>query len=272
MKITNLHNLPEAVYNKVARIREPIKDRFHVTDLCNAPLMRYLREKHWDSLKEDASDRIWALLGSAVHYILEETAPSDSFAEETLEAQIGNATIVGTPDLWHRGIISDYKTTSVFSFLLGDKPEWSLQLNLYAWLYRKNGFVTDKLQIHAILRDWMKSKSLQQPDYPSIPFCTVTIPLIAIEQHIVNWLENYYRNPMEECTPGQKWSRPTTYAVMEKGKVRAKRVLETSEDAEIWLKENGSDKMYIETRKGANIRCENYCQVSEYCSYAKGEK
>jgi len=267
MKITNKHNLPPAVYNKIAKVREPHQNRFHVTDLCNAPLMRYLREKHWNELTEDASDRMWALLGSAVHYILEGTAPEDSFAEETLEAKIGDATIVGTPDLWHNGVISDYKTTSVFSFLLGDKPEWSLQLNIYAWLYRKNGFDTNKLQIHAILRDWMKSKSFQQPDYPLIPFQTVTVPIIQIENHIVDWIAYYYRDPMQECTPGQKWSRPTTYAVMEKGKKRAKRVLETNEDALEWIVINGNEKMSIETRKGANIRCESYCNVSEFCPY-----
>ena len=267
MKITNKHNLPPAVYNKIAKVREPHQNRFHVTDLCNAPLMRYLREKHWNELTEDASDRMWALLGSAVHYILEGTAPEDSFAEETLEAKIGDATIVGTPDLWHNGVISDYKTTSVFSFLLGDKPEWSLQLNIYAWLYRKNGFDTNKLQIHAILRDWMKSKSFQQPDYPLIPFQTVTVPIIQIENHIVDWIASYYRDPMQECTPGQKWSRPTTHAVMEKGKKRAKRVLETNEDALEWIVINGNEKMSIETRKGANIRCESYCNVSEFCPY-----
>ena len=34
--------------------------------------------------------------------------------------------------------VVDYKVTSVWSLLLGEKPEWEKQLNTYAWLIEKN--------------------------------------------------------------------------------------------------------------------------------------
>ena len=66
MKITNKHNLDESIYNTLSRVYPPVPNRYSVTDLVNPPLMRYLREKHWNELEQDASDMLWMLLGKAL--------------------------------------------------------------------------------------------------------------------------------------------------------------------------------------------------------------
>ena len=48
MQITNSHNLPEALFNVISKIREPIEGRISVTELIDAPLIRHLRMKHWN--------------------------------------------------------------------------------------------------------------------------------------------------------------------------------------------------------------------------------
>ncbi|MBU0962272.1 MAG: hypothetical protein KKD48_00005, partial [Nanoarchaeota archaeon] len=152
MKLSNVHNLPQAMVNAMSDFQKPSKNVLRVSELINAPKQKELRLKHWDEIEEDVSERLWALLGNAMHYILEKGAPDDSFGEEILRAQIDGMIISGQADLWHMGVIEDYKTTSVNSYTFGLKPEWVAQLNVYRWLWYKSGFKAKALKIHCILR------------------------------------------------------------------------------------------------------------------------
>lgn len=307
MRITNRYNLPENIVNAIkAGIYKPRKDRVGVSQLINAPLIRQLTLKHWDNLEEDVSDRLWALLGTSVHYILEKGTPENAFGEEKLIVNTPKGTISGKSDLYHNEEVSDWKITSVYSFLLGAKPEWEAQLNVYKWLWEQNGFVVKKLTINAILRDWVRSKTLIDPEYPKIPFKTINVPMWdkdKIHFYILNRLELHSKEPLE-CTPEEKWVRPTTWAVMEEGKKRAKRVLDTEEKAMKWLEDNSDfyidileglylvmkkglkkpkgefmtkeealdhikeeETLYVVKRKGINVKCESYCNVSAFCPF-----
>ncbi len=255
----------------MCRFRKPKEDKISVTELVGSALVRYLKMKHWEEIEEDASDRLWALLGTSLHYVLQNYTPENAFGEERLEAKFSGVTITGQSDLYHEKEVTDWKTTSVYSFLLGIKPEWIAQLNLYKWLWEKNGFEVNSLKIYAILRDWMKSKILANPDYPKIPFMTVNIPvwtLKEIEDFIKQRIILHQTISPLECTPEEKWTRATTYAIMKKGQKRAKRVLSNYKEAEEWI---GNQKdLFVEERKGMNVRCESYCNVSKFCQYAKG--
>ncbi len=269
MKITNKYNLPEAIVNIITKdIREPKEGEMHVTELINAPLIRKLRTKHWDDIEEDVSERLWALLGTSVHYILEKGIPEEAFGEEELIGHIGGITITGKSDLYHNKGIEDWKVTSVYSFLLGMKPEWVAQLNIYKWLWKENGFPVEKLIINAILRDWLKSKTLTDSNYPKIPFQSVRVNMWGYDstiKYILNRIVLHAQDPPPECTPEEKWTRPTIYKVMKKGQKRAKRVLDTEKEAEEWMC-NQKD-LFVEERKGMNVRCEGYCNVSKFCKY-----
>jgi len=270
MKTTNNFNLPATIFNAVSEERELKPNRLSVTDLINPPLIRQLKIKHWDEIEEDASDKLWLLLGKAVHSVLEAGAIRNSLPEQKIEVEIGGFTVVGVPDLWDKEVISDYKITSVYSFLLGDKPEWEAQLNIYAFLFDYCGFVVNRLEINAILRDWQKSKV--KDDYPAIPFQQVNIPLWNKEK-----IEKYIKERVElhsqegtECSPMEKWERPTTYRVMKKNRKTAVRVFEDQQQADDLIK---TDKdYYLEIRKGSCVRCESYCLVRNYCPYRKPTK
>ena len=269
MKITNKYNLPEAIVNIITKdIREPKGGEMHVTELVNAPLIRKLRMKHWDEIEEDVSEMLWALLGTSVHYILGEGTPENAFSEEELTAHIGGITIIGKSDLYHNKGIEDWKVTSVYSFLLGMKPEWEAQLNLYRWLWKENGFPVETLKINAILRDWLKSKMLADSNYPRIPFQSLEVNVWDYHstiKYILNRIVLHAQKIPQECTSEEKWTRPTTYAVMKKGQKRAKRVLNTEKEAEEWIGEQ--EDLFVEKRKGKNVRCEEYCDVSKFCKY-----
>lgn len=277
MIVTNKYNLPSSIVKAVSINFPPREDRISVTDLINAPLIRYLKMKHWDELTEDASDKLWMLLGTSMHYILEQHSPEDAFQEERLTANINGITISGKSDLYQNGVITDWKVTSVFSFLLGNKPEWEAQLNVYAWLWRENGFPVEKLLINALLRDWQKSKIFKDSNYPEIPFIEVEIPLWSmedIEEYIIGRINLHKQIPLAECTPEERWQRPTTYAVMKKGRESAVRVYDSMLEAETKIDNIAKDRSshYIDVREGKRIRCEDYCIVNKFCPYYKGGK
>ena len=246
MKLSNVYNIPQPMINAMSDFQEPSEDVLRVSELINAPKQKKLRIKYWKVMEEDASERLWSLLGRAVHYILEKGAPEDSFKEERLMYKIDGVVISGQPDIWSDGEIGDYKVTSVYSFLLGMKPVWIAQLNVYRWLWEKNGFKTKSLKIHAILRDWIKSKAMINPKYPQINQITVDIPLWTMEEteaYIQARIALHRLDPTPDCTDEEKWTRPTTYAVIEEGAKRARRVCSTMGEAQAWKVANS--KWYV---------------------------
>ena len=160
-----------------------------------------------------------------------------AWVQHKFEIPIDGVVVVGKTDIYwpSQERIEDWKVTSCWSFLLGDKKDWERQLNCYAWGFRKKMWPVKKLQINAILRDWQKSKILHDKDYPRIPFVTKEIPLWTREeqeQYIREQLQYHRMSEPAECSPEDKWEKPTTYAVMKKGRKSALRVLPSEEEAE----------------------------------------
>jgi len=272
---TNRHKLPDAMYSLLSKSgRRPTRREYHVTQLIGSPLQRVLLMKHYDEITEDVSERLWALLGSSVHYVLLLGTPAEALAEENMSLRVDDAIVVGTSDLYQKANLEDYKVTSVFSFLLGDKPEWEAQLNVYGAMYLAMGFPVDALFINAILRDWQKSKSLRDPDYPKIPFQRVTIPMwneddarAYINDRVALHKQAEDTGNAPCCTDEERWAKPTTYAVYKKGNKRAARVLTDREAAETWAELNLDCKFEIQERPGGYIRCESYCPVRQVCDH-----
>lgn len=272
MRITNKHNLPEAIYNAVSGVYRPKEDRFSVTALIDAPQIRQLTMKHWDEIEDDASNRLWALLGSSMHYAIEKGSPADSIPEEKLTYFVNGVTVVGKADLYHNKEIHDYKITSTFSFLLGDKPQWEAQLQLNCLLFRRAGFEVESLRIYAILRDWMESKTLSDERYPVIPFQEVSFSpwtMEAQERYLLARIEAHQaENP--QCSDEERWRRPSQWAVQKPGRKSALRVLDTEDEALRYMGTVSDTKgLYIQERKGSYVRCTRFCAVRDVCLQAK---
>jgi hypothetical protein len=97
-----------------------------VTTLIGPPKINQLKKRHSDFIVEDASDRVWALLGQSVHKVLELAGGEDEMTEKRLYKEINGWTLTGQTDLYETGnkVISDFKVTSVFSFLLKEPGCW----------------------------------------------------------------------------------------------------------------------------------------------------
>lgn len=300
MRITNRYNLPEPLVEAVEN--DPYdkgESDITVTTLINPPQVTYLKKIYNEELTEDASDRIWALLGSSVHGILERATSSEKKAragvlvEKRLYSTIETANfaltggsetttsklkIGGQLDHYDNGVLTDYKVTSVWAIkaqLDGEaKPEWEAQMNLLAWLLDANGYDVHTLQILAIARDWQERKG-GSSGYPG------RAELLEIKrwdkprlmEHLMKTVGDHLASPPRECTELERWASEDTYAVKKKGRVRALRVLPSHEAAMKWLEASGKPRtgLKIEYRHGGKWkRCDKYCSVNQFCEQYKG--
>ena len=254
-------------------IYQPTNSKMRVTELISAPLVKELMIKHWKELTEDVSNGLWRLLGTSCHYILKGGTPDNALGEERLSFTIGDTTITGQSDLYSESGIEDWKVTSVYSFLLGAKPEWEKQLNVYGFLWKKNGFPVKSLKINAILRDWQRSKAKFDNTYPQIPFLSLDVPVwddSKITEYIFDRIAEHTIKPARECTDEEKWKRTTRYAIMKNENKKATRVFDTLKEAKVYIKALDEKKQLeykIDVREGECVKCENYCIVKNFCPY-----
>jgi hypothetical protein len=222
---------------------------------------------------------VWSLFGTAVHNVLEHGKDDHHIVEERIFTDVDGWRISGQIDLqevYEDGIaIKDYKVTSAWS-VQAEKAEWHNQMNIYAWLVEKTkGVEVKSLQIVAIIRDWSRRDAVNKEGYPQAPIVTVDIPiwpfqkredlvLARISQHSEASLSVQIGHELPECSAEDMWEKPTTYAVKKAGGVRAKRVFDSREEAEVFLKTVKDHE--IEVRLGGRTRCASFCNVSQFCS------
>ena len=256
--------------------------KYSNSDLIKPAKAVIIERVHQAEIINDVSDIFARLRGHGLHAVLERFANPNSIAEKRLFMEIAGIKITTKPDHYDTDIsdLSDYKSTSVYSFLLGDKPEWEQQLNVGAHFLRANGYSPKKLTIHAMLYDWSRNRAKRDPDYIQSPFHSVDIPLwpeLEAEGFIVGCiaglkrLEHHYAEGLvlPDCTPDERWEEPTKYAVMKTGRKSALRVLDSKEAAIKYMEEMGGTR--IDTRHGEAKRCKLYCDAHPWCEQFKQE-
>jgi hypothetical protein len=282
LKITNILGLPQPIVDAVQNDPYDSGDSdISVTRLIAPPRQVYLNGKHSGELTEDCSDRLFSLMGQAMHYILERGGDVEGkrIIERRLFTEVSGWRLSGQIDLWEDGVLSDYKFTSVWETMNGLKEEKVQQLNILAYLCRINDIPIEKVQIVAMYRDFSKSKSAFERDYPQHQIGILESPLwddakakAFIEERIAIHKDAHISLP--DCTPEEMWERPTKWAVMKEGVARAKRLLDSKEEAFVYAQKNDlvnqvnemKAGFFIERRPGEKIRCENYCSAAAFCT------
>lgn len=282
--ITNNFNLPQFVvdaltYSDYSRGDSDIS----VTQLIDSPRIAQLQKQFADQQSRDAVDFVWSRFGTSVHTMFEESLKgSDVITEERLFTETQGWKLSGaidaqevTPD---GVIISDFKVTSVWSVVF-DKTSWHKQLNVYAYLVRKaKGQAVKKVQIVALLRDWVRRKAEEGGDYPSAPIVIIDIPLWSNEEQD-DYVESQMKAHIEaantenliHCTSEEMWEKATVYAVMKKGRKSAVRLFSSEAEANERVAKEG-DNHYLEIRKGEKTRCtQDWCGVSQWCDQFQAE-
>jgi len=278
MKIINKLNLPEGLSRAVSVNRHNDPGCLSATTLIQGVKQIILTERHWDSLEDDVSERIWAVFGSAVHSLLESEGEND-FTEQEMSCKIGDVTVTGRIDSYdmERGVICDYKTASVYKIKCGNFDDWYKQGMIYAWLLTRNGFNASKCRFIAMLKDHSKTEAKRDCGYPQSPvyiyeFSVSAQRLKEIENYIARKVEDYCSNAalpddsIPACSPEEHWDRPSKFAVRKEGRKTAIRLYDSLEDAESHRARLGEGH-FVEHRKGESIKCRSYCLCARFCGF-----
>jgi hypothetical protein len=307
MKITNKTGLPQPIVDAVIGENNWTRGSadISVTELISPIRQVALRIHHENDIVEDASDRLFALMGQIGHSILEKASGSAVFPEKRFHMNLANWELSGKVDALYLeelfdeegnklGVygIDDYKFTSAY-VAKPRKPgersrldDWFLQLNLYRMLALHNGFDINRLRLILLLRDWSILAAKRDPDFPQQQVVVIDVPIMdlstlkkwafsKIENHMAaqQGMDQYGQSHLPECTDEERWAKPETYAVMKEGRKSALRVLPSQAEAERWqlinLNATSVPGISIVRRPGQNVRCENYCEVSQWCSQWK---
>ena len=302
MKITNEQRLPKAVVHAVTTDRYEAGDGDVSCTTLIAPAQAFqLTNEHKDEIVEDAVDRIWSMMGSAVHYVLENAVmdlkakgeyTDKHISERRFYWTVGGKRISAQIDLYEDGELNDFKLTSVWAIkdaVLNGKDDWTAQLNIQRYLMVKNDLPVDKLFIVAIARDWNRSGALRDPQYPPRAV-RINIPVWSMEKteaYIQTRINALYSPVPVLCTPDECWESPSKYVLMKKGRKSALRVMESEDQAIGYATENNWTTMeptgekdaagfdvlkpvllsayYVEVRPGERKRCQGYCDAAPFC-------
>ena len=280
MIITNKLCLPQAFVDMASEDYTQDPNRYSATALLKGVREAILEKRHANEIEQDVSDMIWMLFGRAVHSILENHQEGDhEIKESKIAIDFEEYTLSGIFDLYNEKLakVTDYKTCSVWKVIFGDYSDWRRQLLIYAWMMRKIGFEVSCGEVVAIIKDHSKSKAKFDKNYPQLPVKVIKFQFTEADfTEIKAWLKEKFAEirrceslPDDElplCTLEERYNSGDKYAVMKKGKKRALRVLDTQEEAEKYMADNGD---YIDVRLGEDKKCQDYCAVCDFCSYYK---
>lgn len=286
MIITNKLNMPDAFVKAIQNSRHNADKCLSATTLLKGTKEIILTDRHFDEITIDASDEVWAVFGTAVHSILEHQE-DEAFKEESFSVPVWEGSewkITGKVDRYDmkNETIEDWKTASVWKVIYKDFEDWRMQGLIYAWLLKKSGLNVRHIRFVALLKDFSKTEAKRNPDYPQSPAFIYEYDVndnwlvdaeMRAHKKAMSVIENWETkdDEIEPCTPEERWSTPTKWAVMKEGRKTAVKVCTTEEEALNFIEEleKDKDKHFVEERKGQDKKCSDYCPCAEFCSYYK---
>jgi len=283
--ISNIYNLPQPFVDLVSGdTYSKGESDITTTGLAQPPKIAELWRRHADEITMDCSEKVWTMMGTANHWVLEQIAlrnPERYIAERRYYLDIDGMKLGGQIDLFDRETetLWDYKVSSVYKAMSDDHQDWTKQANVNKLLCEHNGIYPKKLAILLVCKDWRRRDSEIKADYPKCAIQEIQLPIWNPEEtfayirsrialhNAAKLVENEDGIPV--CTEEERWAKPTTWAVLkEKGAKRAVSggIYESESEAEAHAKRIGGA---VEERAGSNARCENYCNVRKWCNFGR---
>ena len=282
MIITNNLNLPKQFVSAVKKDYVYKEKRYSVTSMLKGAREILLSRRHNDEITSDVADMIWAIFGSSVHKILEESeSEEDEHKEMRIEIEMPNGYILsGVVDLFSESkkMVTDFKTGTVWKVIFNDWEDYRKQTLMYAYMLRKLGYEVNSSEIVMLLKDFSKTKSKTEAGYPKQ---NVYVKHFDFSEHDFEYIDNYLCTKFEElqrlekiadedlpiCSEEERWASPTKYAVMKNGRKTAVKLCDSEEEANEYISQGKGE--YIELRKGIDKKCTEYCSCCSFCSYFK---
>jgi len=142
------------------------------------------------------------------------------YTEQRHTKKVGKYTISGKYDVVIEGMLNDYKSTSVWSYIYGSNVDnYTKQGSIYRWL-APHQIYGDYVKINYIFTDWSKAKSKQDTSYPQHRVHSRNYFLMSQEEaeewvinrvNQISLLENLPQSALPECSEEELWASETVY-------------------------------------------------------------
>ena len=200
------------------------------------------------------------------------------YVEQRHEKEIDGFVISGKYDLVVDGTVSDYKSTSVWTYIFDSNAlKYTQQGSIYKWL-APDQIKDNVIQIHYIFTDWSSSQAARDPKYPQTRVITKEYPLWSIEQtdHFIKTklkefkeCLNKSQDDLPECTKEELWESDTKYKYYKNPAkmARATKNYDTLDEANARLAADG--KIGTVVTVPGEVKACRYCEVSDICKQAQ---
>ena len=200
------------------------------------------------------------------------------YVEQRVEKTIGDFIISGQYDLVLDGVLNDFKSTSVWTYIFDSSADsYIKQGSIYKWL-SPDKITSDYININYIFTDWSAAKAREKKDYPQFKAVTKKYYLWSSEE-TENWIRNrletyklHLNTPQEglpECTDAELWATEAKYKhYKDSSSTRASNggTFTSMDDALKFQAQKGGG--IIKTIPGTVRHCP-YCPVLDICTQAK---
>ena len=200
------------------------------------------------------------------------------YVEQRHEKEVDDFIISGKYDLVVDGTVSDYKSTSVWTYIFDSNAlKYTQQGSIYKWL-APDQIKDTVIQIHYIFTDWSSSQAARDPKYPQTRVITKEYPLWSLDQtehYIRTKLKEFKgcldksQNDLPQCTKEELWESDTKYKYYKNPAkmARATKNYDTLDEANARLAADGRIGTVV-TVPGEVKAC-RYCEVSDICEQAQ---
>lgn len=199
------------------------------------------------------------------------------YVEQRHEKELDDVVISGKYDLIVDGTLSDYKSTSVWTYIYDSNAEKYIQQgSIYKWL-APNRIIDTHMEIQYIFTDWSSAAALRDSKYPQNRVMTKRYPLWSTDQ-----TEMYLKNKIKKlkelatcvqedlpkCTSEELWETETKYKYFKNPNgARATKNFDNLEEANQRMADDGMVGI-VKTVRGEAKAC-RYCDVVDICDQAK---
>jgi len=200
------------------------------------------------------------------------------YVEQRHEKEINDYIISGKYDLVVDGTVSDYKSTSVWSYIFDSNAlKYTQQASIYKWLAPDR--ITDNaVHIQYIFTDWSASQAARDSSYPQTRVITKEYPIWSVEQtqHFISekldLLTNYLDSAQAElpqCDKEDLWESDTVYKYYKNPAkmARATKNFDSLDEANVRLATDGGVGTVVTVR--GEVKACRYCEVSDICDQAQ---
>jgi hypothetical protein len=199
------------------------------------------------------------------------------YMEQRVYKQLGKYTISGKYDFVSNGVVEDFKTTGVYTYIKQNKNEdYILQGSIYRWL-NPDIITADYMHIQFIFTDWSKLRATTDKNkgYPQSRILEHKLELKSLNT-IENWIRNkldlvskYTNTPESEiplCNKKELWQDDSVYKYYKNPSKRDRSTanFDNFYDANIRLVADGNCGVVVEIP--GKVKACAWCNAFELCS------